>query len=228
MSTLSAVINDLFESVSEKEFWTFVSKAQWTEDHDYNRIKKMILRTMDKDSARELDKTYRQIYGKLHTHIFDDVEGVSDDSYSDLIAHIVGSGKGLYDAVMDNPSLAQQIIDEHKFKESFSYAFPFDDDWKMNDPKHFMNQATKYLEDLAPLTTGKIQVPLHKEDAKTIRDMVKRMRNIESGNFRKAVDGWDRDEYNRWGSIAGRARKENIDLHFGFVNLLNDVQRFAV
>lgn len=228
MSTLSAVITDLFENASEKDFWTFVSKAQWTKDHDYDRIKKMILRTMDKDSARDLDKTYRIIYGKLHKHIFDDVEGVSDDSYSDLIGHIVGSGKGLYDAAMNDPAIAQQIIDDRAYKESFSYAFPYDDDWKLNDPEHFKQQASKYLEDLAPLTSGKLQVRLHKEDVEIIRKMVKRLRSVESGNFRKAVDGWGSEEYSQWGALAGRARHENVDLHYGFSNLLDDVKRFAI
>jgi len=228
MSTLSAVITDLFENVSEKEFWAFVSKVQWTKDHDYNRIKKMILRTMDKDSAKDLNDTYRQIYGKLHKHIFDKIEGVGDDGYSDLVAHIVGSGKGLYDAVMNDPSIAQQIVEDRTYEESFSYSFPYPEDWKLNDPEHFQQQAAKYLEDLAPLTSGRIQVRLHKEDVEIIRKMVKRLRSVESGNFRKAVDGWGKDEYRQWGALASRAKHENVDLHYGFGNLLTDVQRFAV
>ncbi len=228
MSTLSAVITDLFENVSEKEFWTFVSKAQWTKDHDYDRIKKMILQTMDKDSANELRDTFSKINNKLHKHLFDHIEGVGDDGYSDLIAHIVGSGKGLYDAVMDNPSIAQQIVEDRTYEESFAYSFPYPEDWKLNDPEHFQQQAVKYLEDLGPLTTGKIQIPLRKKDVETIRDIVKRLRNVESGNFRKAVDGWGKDEYSRWGALASRAKHENVDLHYGFGNLLNDVKKFAI
>ncbi len=228
MSTLSAVITDLFENASENDFWKFVSKAQWTKDHDSDRIKKMILQTMDKESASELNNTYRKLNDTLHRHISNDVEGVGDDSYSDLIAHIVGTGKTLYDAVMRDPSIAQRMVDDRAFKESFSYSFPYPEDWNLNDPKFFMKKATKYLEDLAPLTTGKIQMSIRKEDVNLIRKMVKRLRSVESGNFRKAVDGWGSDEYSRWGALTSRAQHEALDLHYGFGNLLNDVQQFAV
>ncbi len=230
MSTLSAVIDDLFEAdaVSDGEFWDFVRKTGWNKDQDYDRIKKMMLRTMNPESVKAMRDRFDNLYNILSRKINDEVENIGDDGYSDLLSHIIGMGKKLYNDILQDPSIAQKIIDARAYEESFSYVFPHDDDWKMNDPQHFMDQATKYLEDLSPLTTGKIQVTIHKEDVETIRDMVKRLRSVESGNFRKAVDGWDRDEYSRWGVLAGRAKSEDVDLHYGFGNLLYDVQRFAV
>lgn len=230
MSTLFAVIDDLFEAALaiDAEFWDFVRKTGWNRDQDYDRIKKMMLRTMTPESVKEMRGRFDDLYNILDRKINDKVEGVGDDSYSDLVSHIIGMGKKLYNEVLQDPSIAQKIIDAHAYKESFSYAFPYDDDWEKNDPQYFKDQATNYLEDLSPLTTGKIQVSINKEDADTIRDMVKRLRSVESGNFRKAVDGWDRNEYDRWGVLAGRAKSEDVDLHYGFGNLLYDVQRFAV
>ena len=223
MSTLSAVIDDLFENVSDAEFWKFVSKAQWPKDHDYDRIKKMILQTMNKESASKLDKKYREFYNELHRHIFDDVIGVGDDSYGDLISHIVGTGKNLYNAVMDDYEIAQRMIDDSAFHENFGYSFPDDVDWKLTDPEYYKKRATKYLENLST-ATNKVSM---EGDARILKDMIRRLRNVETGNFRKAIDGWDKEQYHFWGQFVSRLRNEE-GVHYGHSNLLNDVKRFAV
>jgi hypothetical protein len=55
-----------------------------------------------------------------------------DDSYDDMLWHVVGLGEDVYNMIMDNPKLLDRI----DFVESFSYCFPFEDDYnEVDDPE---------------------------------------------------------------------------------------------
>ena len=103
--------------------WDFVRKARWTDDHDYKRIEKLLL-SMPKKSAMMLHHEYKGKLKALADHITD-VEGVSDDGYSDLTNHIVGMGRKAYERAMskDGVKFAQQIVNQNKYHENFGYSF---------------------------------------------------------------------------------------------------------
>ena len=121
-------------SASEKTWWDFVDHAQWTKDYDYDRIMR-ILRGTDPQVAKELEEIYRELYKKLHHHLDDKVTGVSDDGYSDLLAHIIGSGKKVYYDVMNDWKVAQGIVNDTRssgytkgYKEGFQYIWHYEYD----------------------------------------------------------------------------------------------------
>lgn len=49
---------------------------------------------------------------------------LGDDSFGDLISHIVGCGKAEYDAILANPGLAYDRARKDNFGEKFSYCVP--------------------------------------------------------------------------------------------------------
>lgn len=117
-------------AMSDSEFWKLVDALGWGKDHSYKRIKAYILKNWSKEQVTEFKKVKDKLYDALYKRLFDEVEGVGDDSFSDLLNHIIGLGKREYDANMKDPSRAQKRVNKYDFQESFSYAIPYEDDWK--------------------------------------------------------------------------------------------------
>jgi len=51
----------------------------------------------------------------------------SDDSFGDLVSHIIGMGKNEFDAVMLDPSKARIRALSHDYEEGFCYLGQFND-----------------------------------------------------------------------------------------------------
>ena len=123
LQQLSANITEArYAQNSEALFWDFVRAADWTNDHDYKRIRDMI-EHLGQNKAVELMKVYDKLSGDLYNHLDDVIEGVSDDGFSDLVSHIVGSGKEVYHDVMEDPRFAQDIVDRNQYEEGFQYIW---------------------------------------------------------------------------------------------------------
>jgi|GEM_PF-2454565 len=59
--------------------------------------------------------------------------GLGDDSFGDLLAHIIGMGKREYEAVLKNPQRALDRARSDGYKESFAYALPYTADYALLD-----------------------------------------------------------------------------------------------
>ena len=218
-------IIDLHEQANPtmEKFWETVKNARWTSDHNYDRIKYQWMRKLTPSQAEGLRRRFDEVKAKLDRKITNVTSGVGDDGYSDLLSHIIGMGKEAYDEVMADPSLAQGIIDRDEYVESFLYSFPYEDDWLSVDPKHLIDQATKYLEGLEQLTGSRSPIK-SQESAEALKDMIKRLRIAVSGDFKKAVRGWNKEEYNRWGRLTRET--EEYEGIYGPPNLINDLVSF--
>jgi hypothetical protein len=108
----------------EDMFWDFVEHAQWNKDHDYDRIQDM-LKHMDLPIAEKMQTVYNEAHDKLHQYLDNEVEGVSDDGYSDLLSHIIGSGRDVFNAALNDWKVAQDIIDRNEYEEGFQYIWHF-------------------------------------------------------------------------------------------------------
>jgi len=224
MNTLNSVISALFEAVSDEKFWDFVRRCDWPRDHDYERIKMKMLRTLTKQEVESYNNAYGEFRGKLSTKLTDVVSGVGDDSYSDLLAHIVGSGKELYDAVMDDPSIAQKIIDNYDYHESFSYAFPYEDDWNLLDKKPHIERAQEAIEELS--NPDLVQAIKSEATAMLYKDVLTRLKLVLNNKFEKAVEGWSKQSYRGWGAFTSEVADVDPGIHHGPPNVLNDVKRY--
>ena len=217
MNTLNSVISALFEAVSEEKIWDFIRRCEWTRDHDYNRIQHKMLRTLTTGEVVGYQDTYSNVLNKLSVKLDNVVSGVGDDGYSDLLAHIVWSGKELYDAVMSDTSIAQKIIDDREYVESFSYAFPYVSDWNMLDKDYWIERAKRAIEELSD--PDYVQLIKTEKVANTYKDMLKRLRLITKGKFKRATEDYD---YQSWDGVTGETRGM-----WGPSNLIKELERWV-
>ena len=126
---MSTLLQDLvlisearYHQSPERRFWKFVHAANWTSDHDYNRIQDMLER-IGKANALELYNVYNELSKKLSDHLWDPIRGVSDDGFSDLVAHTIGSGEQVYYAVMKDWNVAQKMVNKYQYQEGFQYIW---------------------------------------------------------------------------------------------------------
>ena len=114
-----------FSEIEVEDFWNFVEIADWKLDHDYDRIQSLLddVYPRQKDT---FDNIYRSIYSELYVRFEDNwlkSPGISasDDSWSDLLADVIGRGKDFYDNI--NVETLTTMADNTDYMESFSYSF---------------------------------------------------------------------------------------------------------
>jgi len=111
-------------------FWNLVEEIGWgTKTTDTKKLKRTLRREYNeefinamKDNAlrqRRALATIMDEHALKETGSIASYWGVSDDSFWDLTAHIVGLGKEVYDFICKNPIYAKTI----KYKENFEYIF---------------------------------------------------------------------------------------------------------
>jgi len=124
-------------TVSDEIFWKAVSDMGWeTNGFDYDKIGKdletRIWAEYDDQQARVIADGLFTAGMRFHNRLYDVVDKYArktktymggDDSFSDLLNHIIGLGQAEYDAVMADPSLAVKRYNEEAYTESFSYCF---------------------------------------------------------------------------------------------------------
>ncbi len=109
---------------TEQELWDMVEKANWSSDHDYNRIQKE-WKNLDKDTKRGLEKFVDNKISYLAKQYGKDWLGnpgidVSDDGWMDLTAEVVGRGKSFYESI--TVEKLQRMAIERDYEECFSYC----------------------------------------------------------------------------------------------------------
>ena len=161
----------LSAAMSDAEFWDVIADIGWDgKSQDWDKIKKKLLTTLSPDQIESLNGAFEKAKGGLYKKIDlwekeEEIEaeedgrrprtlGLGDDSFSDLISHIVGLGKAEYDAVMKNPELAYKRAvgrGPDGFTESFSYAIPFKSDLDNLSPKKYIEWAQRLVDEGYPM-----------------------------------------------------------------------------
>ena len=121
------------------DFWYIIDKLGWRTlckkgvKQPYTETKKILNEITNGDETFKKDILYyTKLYRKLlvekiseysietygDDHVF---PAVSDDTYWDLTAHIVGCGKSTYDKVMEYPETLMEYLNE--YVENFEYTF---------------------------------------------------------------------------------------------------------
>ena len=148
---------------SEANFWAFVDSTGWgRRTTDYNAIKENLMSRLSPQQAKKMRGILDKKTGELRRAISqwersnDDLP-VSDDSYSDLLAHIVGMGRREFANNLRNPELAYERATKGDYEESFSYALPYESDYRKNknlqEPQRgdlFQEGDRVYLSSLPP------------------------------------------------------------------------------
>ena len=112
--------------------WEIIGEIGWgVKTVDYKHLRKIMdtvyksendaLQSFVKEKREQLVKRlneYAERVGSKRTYY-----GVSDDSFWDLTAHIVGLGRAKYNEVFAKPKIAKQMAADKAYKENFQYIF---------------------------------------------------------------------------------------------------------
>ena len=146
---------------SETNFWAIVEGLGWgRRTTDYDAIQKDLMNRLSPQQAKKMRGIFDKKKGELSRAISqwersnDDLP-VSDDGYSDLLAHIVGMGRKEFEKTLRNPELAYERAKKYDYKESFAYALPYESDYRKNlrEPQRgdlFQEGERVYLSSLPP------------------------------------------------------------------------------
>ncbi len=139
-------------SMSVQEFWNLTEPYGWgTKTRDYKAIKKDLMSKLTPEQANEMRATFDQLKGKLY-HVVTKFEkdnhvsaDVGDDSFSDLLCHIIGLGKAEYEECLKDPMRVVERGQKGKFTESFGYALPWKADYKDLDVGKYVKWANEII-----------------------------------------------------------------------------------
>lgn len=172
--------------MKETEFWAIVDQVDWATlsqgPKDCEIGKGRMLQLLP--SLEKLEE-FREHYDKKSTGLYilldtweSDVEfgdrsrefGLGDDSFDDLIAHIIGLGQNEYAAVSLQPELALQRARKHQYVESFAYCIPNSSDYaSVGDKLKKAEAALDYWVDKATYSEGAVAA----RDWQDVQDCVK-------------------------------------------------------
>jgi hypothetical protein len=160
--------------MNEDRFWELVELAHWPCDYDKMKIK--YLKLMSKEQCHSFRATLSAAYNLLDNAISKNKEinddlGVGDDSYSDLLHHIIGLGKDEFYKHLKDLKLVKSRANKYAYEESFAYCIPYDDDYK-EDGRYSLAAVEKIVRDslkeismYLKMDNGKVQwlVPIRNE-----------------------------------------------------------------
>lgn len=128
--------------MNDQNFWWIIQETGWGKfDFNYKRIKAYLMGRMDFKTSETFMKTYEKKYSDLEKRIdkyLDDRETLmrghrlpftGDDSFRDMVAHVIGLGKEFYEWAINDPSIIRSV----DIKESFSYCLPTERDYQQKE-----------------------------------------------------------------------------------------------
>ena len=123
--------------MTETRFWEIIGIVNWGKDFDYDRIKSWMLKHLTPENAEEFRKIAREKWDAIDKMVGDrcPAQG-ADDSHSDLFYHVIGLGKEVYEASLENYYILEErgqapYGSPEGYKESFLYAIPHQTDYDM-------------------------------------------------------------------------------------------------
>ena len=111
----------------KKDFWDFVKEANWTLDHDYKRIGKLLVGKY-KNQRFEFESIYNFLEATLDEKYIEnwlDEPGIncSDDSWGDLLSEVIGRGIDSYNNITVDKLV--KMADNRDYTEKFGYCFHY-------------------------------------------------------------------------------------------------------
>jgi len=142
----------------QNKFWEWVEQMNWGTDFDHQKHQNQSVMQFSYEDMDKMHDVYREYRSLLAAEIDTEIRRLraenkenesgfpysGDDSFGDMIAHVVGMGKDYYERALKDLDLVRKIVPE----ESFDYCFPFKDTFEQLKPQHYEERATKALENL--------------------------------------------------------------------------------
>lgn len=169
------------ETMTATEFFAITEPYGWgTKTTNYKVIEKDLLKKLPPEKVKGLSDALRTLTGKLWEAVrewayetgYDDYIG--GDSGDDCAAHVIGLGKAEYEACLKDPGRFIKRYEEGKFKESFSYAIPYESSLEKLDPAAYSKRMKKVIDAYHRLANSSLKkvpaLPRIKADLETVMD----------------------------------------------------------
>lgn len=224
--------------ITDREFWQTVAELGWgTKSTDTNELSIVLMKKGIK-YCNAFRNQYNKFAGGLYDLLEDIVEGVGDDGFSDLIAHIIGLGKEEYEKVLDNPTIVQARIDANDYVENFSYCIPWEDSWTDHNIDNLKERAVEFV---CEYQNAIERLDTIKREVENIRLILMHLVNDNIDAFLKhdcvlienaktitkrydvAVQKLMGPHFNRY-----RNGGDVLDVYYGVENLVSDVKRYLI
>jgi hypothetical protein len=145
---------------TEFKMWHLIEKADWGSDHDYDRISKEFHKLPVGDFL-QLRKFIHEKESEIGARFHKDWLGnpgidVSDDSWSDLCAEVIGRGEAFYKEI--TAGKLRVMAKEDDFVENFCYCVQCLFSNKRKDHGYSKEHVTDYL---STLTMEQVQAVWH-------------------------------------------------------------------
>ena len=111
---------------TQSELWRLIESAEWQSDHDYERINSFFKKELNEVDLKQLEDFANEMSDDLYDKFEKDWLGkpgikVSDDSWMDLRAEVVGRGEEFYKNITADK--LREMAKKHDFEENFLYSF---------------------------------------------------------------------------------------------------------
>lgn len=208
--------------------WNFIKQINWAEvskgKYDSETVKRTLMETFTEKTCKEIRAFVESRQGELYTRIEqyekeNDCrvgEYGGDDSFGDMISHVVGLGEDKFNEVMKDPS----VLNGMAFVECFNYCLPYDGDYVLLSEDHHIDRAKLAIAALAEIVAN--DEPMGADSVRIVKDLMMRFMTILEGDSKAAVEDFDKRLYSRFCNFDGN------DHHAMFANYLSDVKRFLV
>ena len=136
-------------------FWSLVEQIDWAtrSKGSTDEGKRFVLGLLSQEEAEAFRDQMQALESDLSRR-FDAYAaekgvqyGLGDDSWSDMLSHIIGLGREEYEANLAHPSLALARANAGDYRESFHYIIPWGDDYEVDKLPHFMEWAGGLVEE---------------------------------------------------------------------------------
>ncbi len=196
-------------------YWNIIASMGWAEAtmsgerRPYERIKREFMETYSEQVAQDFGEWYRLMYRQLVNAYDGDPRAneerygnfSGDDSFGDMMDHVMGLGETYYDHVIANFKLLNKL----QPVESFSYCIPHVsrhiNDYTNLKPETHQRAARIALKAIA---ANIADFDLPTESLVVMADTMQRLVLIIAGKFEGAVGDLDFDEdYSKFYDYAG-------------------------
>jgi hypothetical protein len=203
--------------MTETDFWRIVTELEWP-CHHYDATKLMFMDRSPLQAAIEFEEHFGRAKGALHKAAG---ERRLCDSWDDTKAHVVGLGREVWQAHLDNPGLLERRMEAYDYIESFAYAIPYERDYALLRDDGYTKQirhVREQLERLRATDPDDISPRLHREIAA-----------FETIAIPLMEQRWH-DAIHRYHETSGPGYADTWPSHLGYLipNIISDLEIYRL
>ena len=213
--------------MSDDRFWELVASVQWGNNCHLPAavLKRKLIERMYTQEVlvfnAKVTEAYQHLKGIVDLSYLTDI---GDDSYHDLLMHIIGLGREVYMQHCENPYQLQKRVDDGDFVESFGYVIPYPDNLEKMTTQHYTEWANRTIDNNSKVVWENIpeqHLPFVKQ-AYARFDRICKL--VLAQEYKKAIVAGDKVyDVNKALSKLECSDAAKLDVHAGIANMIHDI-----